>query len=322
MPIAWWRAPRAPASWTRSRASCEAPTQPPARAGGADDPPQRGRVPDRESARPADRLRHRHRGRGLGRPDARLRARECDGLGRGEGEEPRGPRQRRALPARRPRPGVGAAHRARAALRARSRPGARDAHRPAAERAQGRRRLISGLALVAKPAGPTSHDVVDLARRALGTRRVGHLGTLDPMAEGLLVLVVGRATRLAPFAAGWPKRYEGTMRLGTATSTDDATGEPLTTSDGWRSLDQAQVTAALGRFLGAQEQRPPAHSAVKVGGERAYRRARRGEAVALAPRPVEVHALELVDYAPPDIRFRATVSAGAYPPGLARDVGG
>ena len=111
------------------------------------------------------------------------------------------------------------------------------------------------------------------------------------------------------------------MRLGTATSTDDATGEPLTTSDAWRSMDRSQVTAALGRFLGAQQQRPPAHSAVKVGGERAYRRARRGEAVVLASRPVEVHSLELVDYAPPDIRFRATVSAGTYLRGLARDVG-
>ena len=174
---------------------------------------------------------------------------------------------------------------------------------------------------MAKPAGPTSHDVVDRARRALGTRRVGHLGTLDPLADGLLVLVVGRATRLAPFAAGWTKRYEGTIRLGVATSTDDATGEPLSSSAAWRTMDQAQVTAALARFLGVQEQRPPAHSAVKVGGERAYRRARRGEALALAPRPVEVHALELVDYAPPDIRFRATVSAGTYLRGLARDVG-
>jgi tRNA pseudouridine55 synthase len=177
------------------------------------------------------------------------------------------------------------------------------------------------VALVAKPAGPTSHDVVDIARRALGTRRVGHLGTLDPMAEGLLVLVIGRATRLAPFAAGWSKRYEGTMRLGTATSTDDATGELLTTSDAWQSMDRAQVSAALGRFLGVQEQLPPAHSAVKVGGERAYRRARRGETVALAPRPVEVHSLELVEFAPPDVRFRATVSAGTYLRGLARDLG-
>jgi tRNA pseudouridine55 synthase len=177
------------------------------------------------------------------------------------------------------------------------------------------------VALVAKPAGPTSHDVVDQVRQALGLRRVGHLGTLDPFAEGLLVVVVGRATRLAPFAAGWTKRYDGTIRLGVTTDTDDPTGEPVATSDGWRALDRAAVAAALAKFRGAQQQRPPAHSAVKVEGERAYRRARRGEAVALAPRPVEVHALELTGYEAPDARFEATVSAGTYLRSLARDVG-
>jgi tRNA pseudouridine55 synthase len=177
------------------------------------------------------------------------------------------------------------------------------------------------VALVAKPAGPTSHDVVDRVRQVLGLRRVGHLGTLDPFAEGLLVVVVGRATRLAPFAAGWTKRYEGTIRLGVTTDTDDPTGEPVATSDGWRALDRAAVAAALEQFRGAQQQRPPAHSAVKVDGERAYRRARRGEAVALAPRPVEVHALALTGYDAPDARFEATVSAGTYLRSLARDVG-
>src|SRR5207245_65091 len=167
-----------------------------------DDPPERGRLPDRERARPADRLRHRHSRRGVGRSGARRRARDRDGLGRGKSEEPRGPRQRRALPAHPPRPGAAAAHRARAALRARSRPGARDAHRPAAEGPQGGRRLISGVALVAKPAGPTSHDVVDTARRALGTRRIGHLGTPDPFAAGLLLLVAGRPPRPPPFPGG------------------------------------------------------------------------------------------------------------------------
>ncbi len=150
---------------------------------------------------------------------------------------------------------------------------------------------------------------------------MGHLGTLDPFAEGLLVLVTGRATRLAPFAAGWTKGYQGTIRLGVATDTDDSTGEPLATSEAWRGLDRHAVTAALERFRGAQEQRPPAHSAVKVAGERAYRRARRGEVVALAPRSVEVHELALEDFTPPDVRFRATVSAGTYLRSLARDVG-
>lgn len=175
--------------------------------------------------------------------------------------------------------------------------------------------------LVAKSAGPTSHDVVDVVRRALGVRRVGHLGTLDPFADGLLVLVVGRATRLAPFAGGWRKEYRGTMRFGVTTSTDDATGSPLATGDEWRGLDRAAVDTALARYRGITWQRPPAHSAVKVAGERAYRRARRGETVELAPRQVEITELESVAWTPPDLGFRATVSGGTYLRSLARDVG-
>ncbi|PYO76213.1 MAG: tRNA pseudouridine(55) synthase TruB [Gemmatimonadetes bacterium] len=182
--------------------------------------------------------------------------------------------------------------------------------------------------LVAKPGGvgrgpdsPTSHDVVDCVRRALGTDRVGHLGTLDPFAAGLLVVVVGRATRLSAFAAGWDKAYEGVIRLGTTTTTDDATGTPIATSDGWRALERADVEAALARFRGAYEQRPPAYSAVKIAGERAYRRARRGEAVVPASRRVEVAELALDRFAAPDVAFRAAVSSGTYLRSLARDVG-
>ena len=180
------------------------------------------------------------------------------------------------------------------------------------------------MALVVKPggpAGPTSHDVVDTVRRALGTDRVGHLGTLDPFAAGLLVIVVGRATRLAPFAAAWTKAYEGVIRLGTTTSTDDATGVPVATSDAWRDIDAEQVERVLATFRGAYDQRPPAYSAVKVAGERAYRRARRGEAVALPARRVEVTELVLVRCAPPDVSFRARVSGGTYLRSLARDIG-
>ena len=171
------------------------------------------------------------------------------------------------------------------------------------------------------PDSPTSHDVVDCVRRALGTDRVGHLGTLDPFAAGLLVVVVGRATRLSAFAAGWDKAYEGVIRLGTTTTTDDATGTPIATSDGWRALERADVEAALARFRGAYEQRPPAYSAVKIAGERAYRRARRGEAVVPASRRVEVAELALDRFAAPDIAFRAAVSSGTYLRSLARDVG-
>ena len=180
------------------------------------------------------------------------------------------------------------------------------------------------MALVVKPggpAGPTSHDVVDTVRRALGTDRVGHLGTLDPFAAGLLVIVVGRATRLAPFAAAWTKAYEGVIRLGTTTSTDDATGVPVATSDAWRDIDAGQVERVLATFRGAYDQRPPAYSAVKVAGERAYRRARRGETVVLPARRVEVAELVLVRCVPPDVSFRARVSGGTYLRSLARDVG-
>jgi tRNA pseudouridine55 synthase len=173
--------------------------------------------------------------------------------------------------------------------------------------------------LVAKPAGPTSHDVVDIVRRALGEQRVGHLGTLDPFAAGLLVVVVGRATRLAAFAAGWTKAYEGVIRLGLTTDTDDATGAVLKTAT--VQVTAQQLSAALTQFRGGYEQRPPAYSAVKIAGERAYRRARRGEVVEPAARRVEIDELELVAYTAPDVRFRATVGGGTYLRSLARDVG-
>jgi tRNA pseudouridine55 synthase len=175
--------------------------------------------------------------------------------------------------------------------------------------------------LVAKPAGPTSHDAVDQVRRVLGMRRVGHLGTLDPFAAGLLVVVVGRATRLAQYAGGWTKGYEGTLRLGATTSTDDLTGEVTATSEAWRGLDAGAIDAAFARFVGETMQRPPAFSAVKVGGVRAYKRARRGETVEPVERPVAVDAFAPTAIALPDVRFRAEVSAGTYLRGLARDVG-
>ncbi len=174
---------------------------------------------------------------------------------------------------------------------------------------------------VRKPAGPTSHDVVATVRRVLGGPRAGHLGTLDPAATGVLVVLVGRATRLARFAAGWPKTYEGVIRLGTTTTTDDATGAPVATSDAWRRVTEEQVRSAFARFRGTFPQRPPPYSAVKVGGERAYARARRGEALELAARPVTVTSLTLTEFRPPDAHFRAVVSAGTYVRSIARDVG-
>ena len=174
--------------------------------------------------------------------------------------------------------------------------------------------------MVAKPAGPTSHDVVDIVRRALGEQRIGHLGTLDPFAKGLLVLVVGRATRLAAYAAEWPKAYDGVIRLGVTTDTDDLTGAVVATAP-WTGITPAQLAAVIESFRGRYEQRPPAYSAVKIAGERAYARARRGEAVEPAARDVDIRELEIVEAAVPDLEFRATVSGGTYLRSLARDIG-
>jgi tRNA pseudouridine55 synthase len=176
--------------------------------------------------------------------------------------------------------------------------------------------------LIDKPAGPTSHDVVARVRRVYGTRAVGHTGTLDPFATGLLVVLLGAATRLARFVEPLPKTYWAAVRLGVQTSTDDPTGEVIAVREAEAaSVSEARVRAALEEFVGRGMQRPPVFSAKKVAGERSYRRARRGEAVALAEVPVVVHRVELVSLAPPDLEFRATVSAGTYVRALARDLG-
>lgn len=177
--------------------------------------------------------------------------------------------------------------------------------------------------LVDKPAGPTSHDVVARVRRALKTRAVGHAGTLDPFATGLLVVLVGKATRLARFAEQQPKTYLATARLGFATTTDDATGEPVDSPLAERAgiVRAQQIQAGLASFLGESLQVPSTYSAKKVGGERSYARARRGEHVELAAVPITVHAIELLRYDEPEVEFRVTVSPGTYIRALARDLG-
>jgi tRNA pseudouridine55 synthase len=175
--------------------------------------------------------------------------------------------------------------------------------------------------LVDKPAGVTSHDVVARLRRALNTRAVGHTGTLDPFATGLLVALVGRATRLARFVEGQRKTYRATLRLGVRTDTDDLTGSPVggAVPDAWP--DEAGMRAALEAMVGTREQRPPAFSAKHVGGVRSHRLARRGVEVELAPVEVTIHAMELLAWRAPDAEFRVTVSAGTYVRAIARDVG-
>jgi tRNA pseudouridine55 synthase len=178
---------------------------------------------------------------------------------------------------------------------------------------------VEGLLLVDKPGGVTSHDVVDVVRRNLGTRKVGHAGTLDPMATGLLLIGVGRATRLLRFLGALPKTYEGTMRLGIETTTLDADGDVV--RERAVALTEADVRDAIRSLVGDSLQRPPAYSAVKVGGRKLYEAAREGERLEAEPRPIRVDVFDLLSYEAPDAMFRVTCSGGTYVRVLAADMG-
>ena len=178
---------------------------------------------------------------------------------------------------------------------------------------------MNGILLVDKPAGPTSHDIVGMARRALGLRRIGHAGTLDPFATGLLVLLIGKSSRLNRFISGQDKTYEGLIRLGFATSTDDLTGEAL--SEAKPVPSESQVLAAASSLTGVIDQMPPAFSAVKVDGRKAYAEARKGNALDLPVRRVVVHSLVLEAIESDLYRFSCDVSSGTYIRSIARDLG-
>jgi tRNA pseudouridine55 synthase len=178
-----------------------------------------------------------------------------------------------------------------------------------------------GFLPVDKPAGPTSHDIVALARRGLGERRIGHTGTLDPFATGLLLLCVGAATRLAEYLAGLDKSYEATARLGIVTDTLDGTGEVVRTNEAWTGLGEAEVRAAFEGQVGPRRQLPPAYSAKKIAGRRAYALARAGEDVAPAAVDVQIFSLSVVAVDPPYVRFNLRCSSGTYVRAVARDAG-
>lgn len=178
---------------------------------------------------------------------------------------------------------------------------------------------VDGVALVAKPPGITSHDAVDAVRRALGTRKVGHAGTLDPMASGLLVMGVGSATRLLRFLGDLPKTYTGRIRLGVTTDTLDAEGAVVATHLVETSTEA--ITAAASRLVGERLQAPPAYSAVKVGGRKLYEAARAGETLEASPRPVTVHAFTVTAIDGDEVAFETTVSGGTYVRVLAADLG-
>ena len=183
---------------------------------------------------------------------------------------------------------------------------------------------IDGILLLDKSNGPTSHDVVAKVRRLAGQPRIGHGGTLDPFATGLLVLVLGRATRLAALHQGGAKRYEATFSFGGATTTDDLDGEKIVSNG--PAATRERVEALLPRFRGALEQVPPSHSAKRTDGVRAYERARAGEIVELAPRAVEVTRFEITswDESHPEEPLMSAVldvSSGTYIRAIARDLG-
>jgi tRNA pseudouridine55 synthase len=177
-----------------------------------------------------------------------------------------------------------------------------------------------GLLLIDKAPGMTSHDAVATVRRAIGTKKVGHAGTLDPLATGLLIVGVGRATRLLRFLGELPKVYEGTFRLGEETTTLDADGE-LTRERPADDVTDAAIRAAMAAKLGASAQTPPAYSAVKVGGRKLYEAARAGEELRAAPRIIRVDRFDLLGRDGRDVRFLAEVSGGTYVRVLAADVG-
>lgn len=179
--------------------------------------------------------------------------------------------------------------------------------------------MADGILLIDKPTGITSHDAVDRVRRALGIRKVGHAGTLDPMARGLLVMGVGRGTRLLRFLGDQDKEYEGTARLGEETDTLDAEGRVVRQSP--VEVSEEAIREAMAGFVGEIEQRPPAYSAVKVGGRRLYRAARKGEAVQAPTRQVRVDRFDLLRYLAPEVEFRVVCSSGTYVRSLVAEVG-
>jgi tRNA pseudouridine55 synthase len=182
--------------------------------------------------------------------------------------------------------------------------------------------MTDGVLVVDKPAGMTSHDVIDEIRRRFQTKKVGHAGTLDPDATGVLLIGVGRATRFLAYAQDAPKRYEATAAFGTSTSTQDASGDVIETRE--CSFSAEELARALEKFTGDIEQVPPMVSAVRVGGERLHVKARRGEEVERAPRPVTIHELELTEFRPgdvPEAEISVLCSSGTYVRTLIHDIG-
>ncbi len=178
-----------------------------------------------------------------------------------------------------------------------------------------------GLLPVRKKTGPTSHDIVDIARRSLKERRIGHTGTLDPMAEGLLLLCVGRATRLQQYLLKWDKAYRGRVRLGWMTDTYDAEGERVGDTVAPTMLSKERIHELEEKFSGIFDQFPPPYSAKKVGGKKLYELARQGQDVEIEPKTVEVHSLQLQQEEADNLIVEVETESGFYVRSLAHDIG-
>jgi tRNA pseudouridine55 synthase len=178
---------------------------------------------------------------------------------------------------------------------------------------------LDGILNINKPCGITSHDVVARVRRISGQKKVGHAGTLDPMASGVLLLCLGEATRVAEYLMAGDKLYSARIRLGITTDTYDAEGRISTQAE--VTVTRAQVEQELSTFVGHLAQTPPMYSALKHEGTALYRLARQGQMIARAPRPVEIYALELLEWAPPELQVQVRCSKGTYIRSLAHDLG-
>lgn len=184
--------------------------------------------------------------------------------------------------------------------------------------------VVSGVLVVDKPVGLTSHDVVQIIRRGTSIRRAGHTGTLDPRASGVLVILIGPAVRLSEYVSASDKRYQATIRLGVSTDTYDAEGEyiePIRPTVSVKDITEDQFQDALMQFVGEIKQVPPPYSAVKVQGRKAYEIARNGEEVELEPRTINVYSLDLLEWSPPEAVVDVFCSSGTYVRSLANDLG-
>lgn len=178
---------------------------------------------------------------------------------------------------------------------------------------------MNGLLLVDKPGGISSFDVIRQLRRSTGVRKIGHAGTLDPLASGLMLMLFGTATKQAASYSKLDKRYRATVRFGANSTTGDEEGRKLWVSDKQPALEE--ITAALAKFTGQIEQTPPVYSAIKINGQEAYKRARRGEVVEIPSRSVHIYEAKLLSYSYPDAEVKWHVSSGTYIRTLAEDIG-